>query len=62
MRFGRWVSGWTAEIIVNPMTAAHPTSKTISMGATIWRRASAGGGGTISGSRLKRRCGAVSAR
>ena len=62
VRFGRWASGWTAEIIVSPMTAAHPTSNTISMGATMWGRAPAGGGGTISGSRRKRRRGAASAR
>ena len=39
------------------MTAAHPTIKTTSKGATIWGRAPAGGGGTISGSR--RSCRAV---
>jgi len=54
VRFGRWASGWKAEIIVSPMTAAHPTSKTISIGATMWGRAPAGGGGTISGSTSRR--------
>jgi hypothetical protein len=62
VRFGRLASGWKAEIIVSPMTAAHPTVKAINMGATMWGRAPGGGGGTISGSRRKRRRGAGSAR
>jgi hypothetical protein len=56
VRFGRLASGWNAEIIVSPMTAAHPIIKTISIGATMRGRTSGGGGGTISGSR---RCGGL---
>src|SRR5262245_38124068 len=54
-RFAQRVSVWKAEkIIVSPITAAHPTIKTISTGATIWGRAWAGGG-TSSGSGRGRR-------